>query len=113
MTYWTKSQLQALDALGVPLYASVEQSVLPAGHSESDLTGHTYRLDKWHLNFDQRLPVEGYPWLNQLASHLGTRPTEIKTDTSTTALNVARFAKTHLSPDEKQILWQALSTWQP
>lgn len=105
--HWTKSQLQALDALGVPLYAPKQDTAQPTAEPQR----YTYRLAHWTLLFEQRLPVDNYPWLNQLATHLGAKPAEVKADNSINALDVSPFAREHLSPDEKKQLWHSLSTW--
>ncbi|WP_157981955.1 hypothetical protein [Aliidiomarina sedimenti] len=70
-----------------------------------------YRLGGWTLRTAERLPVELYPWLKDLSSHLQQQLTEIKADPQQPHLDITPWCKTTLSPDEKRDLWNQLKLW--
>ncbi|RUO30359.1 hypothetical protein [Aliidiomarina soli] len=126
---WTRHQLESLQALGIPLYSFVQQSTTSQEFNDqaprlnvesepefndqaprSNIEFH-YRLGGWTLRTAERLPVELYPWLKDLSSHLQQQLTEIKADPQQPHLDVTPWCKTTLSPEEKRDLWNQLKLW--
>lgn len=125
MSHWTSTQLTCLEALGVPLYTFTGTQPIPLAGADKSLTPeqsiepveaspipansrYLYKLGPWVLEFNQRLPVQGYTWLNDLAKYCQAQPAEVSGAEHT--VNVNAYARDYLQPEEKKALWAQLKS---
>lgn len=138
MTMWTEQQTTALDALGIPRYqlnhapaeavANIQAEPTPAAAPIVEPVAAEapaavvatvaappveqepvlYQLGPWLLQFPLALPVNYYPWLNDLSQFIESRPTQVSAAGNKTIIDCAFVAKDILSPAEKRALWQQL-----
>ncbi|WP_194755260.1 superantigen-like protein SSL4 [Aliidiomarina indica] len=70
---------------------------------------HLYKLGPWALEFSHELPVDRYPWINDLGSYIGSKPSLISaTGDKLVQVNCDAYAKKVLNVDEKKALWALL-----
>ncbi|WP_157981292.1 hypothetical protein [Aliidiomarina sanyensis] len=68
-----------------------------------------YKLGPWALQFAEPMPVERFPWVNDLASYIGSKPVEIShVGAQLTHVDCSDYAKSSLTPEQKKALWAIL-----
>lgn len=135
MTAWTPQQIQCLDALGIAPMAFVKPQLKPslkpeltrastsesesaalapeptpssAGTAETETKAqrYFYRIGPWYVSAAKQLPVEGIPWLNDLARYANTRVSQVNDVDD--ALDIDPYITAPLTPEQKQQLWAQL-----
>ncbi|MBA3988438.1 MAG: hypothetical protein C0463_04845 [Idiomarina sp.] len=121
MAVWTPQQLECLAILNVPVYdfkappSAAERMPAPskqapaepeADEQEANAPEHYYRLDPWLLRTQGPLPVQGVPWLNDLAAYVGAPLSQVKQQDH--AVDISAYLRDSLTATEKKQLWALL-----
>lgn len=115
---WTERQRLALDALNIPRYVlkTTPTPCVPTADvantaNAPQISAVFYQLGPWVLEFSLLLPVESFPWLQDL-SHVAQAPlVQISDAGHQSSLNCQAYAKPTLTAAEKRALWQQLQAY--